>query len=128
MTALEAAGVYVGVNVLLLFYLSMRVVARRFSTRISLGDGGDEELNLRCRVHGNASEYIPATLLVLFTGAMLGFSVLVVHIIGAGFTLGRLLHAFGLSKTVLAARQVGMILTWVFMLAAALGVTYVALT
>jgi uncharacterized protein len=50
-----------------------------------------------------------------------------IHAIGATFTGGRLLHALGLSRTLLPARAAGMVLTWLGMLAVAGGLIWQAL-
>ena len=50
-----------------------------------------------------------------------------IHAIGATFTIGRLLHALGLSRTLLPARAGGMVLTWLGMLAVAGGLIWQAL-
>ena len=117
MNSTETAAIYVGLNIILLVLLGVRVVGRRRSARVSVGDGGDPALTLRIRTHGNASEYIPAFLVGLFMSASLGLPVWGVHALGATFTLGRLLHAVGLSATVMPARALGMVLTWLPMLA-----------
>lgn len=119
MTSTEAAAIYVGLNIALLVILGFLVVGRRVAARVSLGDGGDEKLNLRIRVHGNATEYMPAFLVGLFMSAALGLGVGLVHLLGATFTLGRILHAIGLSNGIAPARSVGMLLTWLPMLGVA---------
>ena len=119
MTSTEAAAIYVGLNIALLVILGAMVVGRRVSARVSLGDGGDEKLGLRIRVHGNAAEYTPAFLVGLFMSASLGLAVELVHLMGIAFTLGRIAHAVGLSNTIAPARQAGMLLTWLPMLAIA---------
>ena len=111
MTAIEAAALYAGLNILLLVALGVRVVGRRRSAGVSVGDGGDADLNLRIRTHGNASEYIPAFLVGLFMTASLGTPVWGVHALGGAFTLGRLLHAYGLSATQLDPRTASVLLT-----------------
>ncbi|KJS35406.1 MAG: hypothetical protein VR74_10870 [Hyphomonas sp. BRH_c22] len=113
MPPLEAAAVYIGINILLLIYLSSRVVFVRRSAQISIGHGGNAELELRTRTHGNASEYIPAMMVGLVTAAYMGIPALWIHILGATFTFGRILHAIGLSRTILPARAAGMLLTWI---------------
>ena len=128
MNSTQAAAIYVGVNIALLVFLGARVVGRRRSAQVSVGDGGDAALNLRIRTHGNASEYIPAFLVGLFMTASLGLAVWGVHVLGAVFTLGRVLHAIGLSGTVMPARAFGMILTWLPMLAVAGLLVWQALT
>jgi uncharacterized protein len=127
MTVLSAAALYTGINILLLFLLSFRVVGSRMRTKVSLGTGGDPDLELRIRAHGNAAEYIPASMLGLIVLALLAVPVLAIHILGGVFTLGRLLHALGLSATILWARQFGMILSWLGMLGIGAYVVYAAL-
>ena len=119
MTDMQVAGVYVAANILLLVYLAFRVVQRRFRDKISIGDGGDKDLALAIRVHGNASEYVPAAMIGLIVLVMLHAGSLLIHICGGAFTAGRLLHAFGFSRSVLPSRQLGVVLTWLSMLAIA---------
>ena len=112
MTAISAAALYTGVNILFLFFLSFRVVGGRMRTKVS--------------AHGNAAEYIPACMLGLFVLAQFPVPVWAIHGLGSVFTLGRVLHAFGLSTTALWARQFGMILTWLGMLGIGAAVIYVS--
>jgi len=116
MTDIQTAGVYIAVNILLLVFLALRVVSRRLKGQVSIGDGGNDNLSLAIRVHGNASEHIPAAMIGLLALTMLQAGSLFIHILGGAFTAGRLLHAFGLSKTVLPARQIGIVATWLSML------------
>ncbi len=127
MTPLSAAAVYIGLNILLLFLLSFRVVGRRRAAKVSLGTGGDADLEIRTRAHGNAAEYIPVTMLGLFVMAQFAAPLWAVHAIGGVFTAGRVLHAIGLSGSILPARALGMVLTWLGMLAAGVGVLWLAL-
>ncbi|MBD3771003.1 MAG: MAPEG family protein [Rhodobacterales bacterium] len=119
MTSTQAVALYAGLNIALLVLLAIRVVGRRRSAQVSVGDGGDEDLALRIRTHGNAAEYVPAFLVGLFLSAALGCPVWGVHALGGSFTLGRLLHAYGLSATKMAPRALGMLLTWIPMLGVA---------
>lgn len=127
MTPIAAAAVYTGVNILILLFLSFRVVGRRRSAQVSLGTGGDADLEVRVRAHGNASEYIPATMLGLFIAASLGAPLWAVHAIGGVFTLGRVLHGIGLSGNIMAPRALGMVFTWLGMLASGVAVIWLAL-
>ena len=124
MPPLEAAAVYIGINILLLIYLSSRVVFMRRSAQISVGHGGNVELELRTRAHGNATEYIPAMMVGLVTAAYMGIPVLWIHALGGTFTFGRILHAVGLSRNILPARAFGMVLTWIAMIGIALMLIY----
>jgi uncharacterized membrane protein YecN with MAPEG domain len=127
MTPVAISAIYIAANIVLLWYLSFRVIGRRQSARVSLGTGGDSELEIRTRVHGNASEYIPVTMLALFVLASVGAPGWAIHAVGGVFTLGRVSHAIGLSRTVLPLRAGGMVLTWLGMLSAAGGLVWLAL-
>jgi len=128
MTPIAAAAVYAGVNILILLFLSFRVVGRRRSAQVSLGTGGDADLEVRVRAHGNASEYIPATMLGLFIAASLGAPLWTVHAIGGVFTFGRVLHGIGLSGGIMAPRALGMMFTWLGMLASGVAPLWLALS
>lgn len=128
MTPIAAAAVYAGVNILILLFLSFRVVGRRRSAQVSLGTGGDADLEVRVRAHGNASEYIPATMLGLFIAASLGAPLWAVHAIGGVFTAGRVLHGIGLSGGIMAPRALGMMFTWLGMLASGVAPLWLALS
>lgn len=121
MTALQAAGLWSGLSILLLVLLSFRTIFARRSLRISFGDGGDAGLTSRSRAFGNASEYIPAGLIVLVLLALLGFQPVWIHAVGGTLFLGRLLHAWGLSikKQPTFGRVAGMILTHVALIGGA---------
>lgn len=128
MTPVAASAIYLAVNILLLWFLSFRVIGRRQAAKVSLGTGGDAELEIRTRAHGNASEYIPITMLGLFVLASIDAPMWMINAIGGVFTLGRVLHAIGLSATIAPARAGGMVLTWLGMLGAAAGLLYVTHT
>ena len=116
MTSLEVAGVYVAVNMLLLIYLAFRVVSVRQSARISIGTGGNEQLEVRTRVHGNAAEYIPAMLVGLVVLALMGLPGWAIHVGGGAFTLGRGMHMVGMSGNILPLRAGGILLSWISMI------------
>ncbi|MEO0465238.1 MAG: MAPEG family protein [Pseudomonadota bacterium] len=120
MDSLEAVGLYIAINLVLLVWFGLRVVVRRRGSKTSLGDGGHEDLERAIRVHGNASENIPPILVGLVAVALLSGPVWMVHVLGGQLTLGRIFHAVGLSQGTLIFRQMGMLLTWTcFLLTAA---------
>ncbi len=128
MSALQVAGVYIAINILMLVWFGLRVVARRFRGKISMGDGGSDDLARAIRVHGNASEYVPPMLVGLLALAFLDAPVWALHALGIGFTLGRVMHAFGMSGAPLILRQLGMLLTWTAMGIVSLAILYFAFT
>lgn len=111
MTHLETAAVYIAANILILLWLAVRVIARRFKGRVSMGDGGSEDLAKAIRTHGNAQEYIPAAMVALLCLALLAAPIWQVHALGGAFTLARLLHPMGMSGGPLIFRQAGTVLT-----------------
>ena len=128
MSELQVAGVYIAINVLILVWLAVRVVSRRRSGKISIGDGGSDDLAVAIRVHGNATEYIPAMMVGLLTLAFMQSPVWSLHALGITFTLGRVMHAFGMGGGPIIFRQLGMMLTWLAMVIVSLAILYFAFT
>jgi uncharacterized membrane protein YecN with MAPEG domain len=111
---LAMVALYGALNALIMLVLGMLVVRARFKTRTEIGDGGDPALLGPLRAHGNNTEYVPMAIVLLMLLYATGASVLIVHLVGGTLTLGRLLHAVGLSRSVGAStpRLLGMVLTW----------------
>lgn len=78
---------------------------------MSVGDGGNEALQLAIRAHANAVEYIPIALALLFMLEFNGAPKLLVHILGVTLLIGRVLHAMGLPANDLKKRVLGMQIT-----------------
>ena len=118
MTAIQAAGLYAGLNTLLLIFLAYNVTRHRQRTAISLGIGEDAGLEQACRAHGNAIENVVPGIVALAILALTGSSVLVVHILGAVLTIGRVLHAQGLLSAPgrTFGRFFGTLATWISLL------------
>ena len=79
--------------------LSVRVILHRRSVRVALGAGEDRELQRRMRVHANFSEYTPLALILLFLAEIQQGPELFIGAGAALLLLGRLCHAFGVSRT-----------------------------
>ena len=110
---LSITPVYAGLFALFFVALSLRVIRFRRSARISLGDGGDEELRRRTRVHANFAEYVPLTLVLMALAELQGQPDWTIHLIGALLGIGRVAHAYGVSQApqVLKLRVLGMVMT-----------------
>ena len=104
-------SLYASLSVLLIVRLSISVIKLRRKNRISVGDGGNEELQLAIRAHANALEYIPVTLLLLLMLELNGAPKILIHILGATLLLGRIFHAMGLPAKNLRKRVLGMQIT-----------------
>jgi uncharacterized membrane protein YecN with MAPEG domain len=107
-------ALYAGVLAILIVVLAGRVVAVRRTAAVSLGDGGNELLVRRIRVHGNATENVPIGLLIMLVLELNGSSSALLHGLGASLTVGRLAHAQGLSGSAgtSVGRFLGAVLTW----------------
>src|SRR5690349_24295535 len=95
----HAAALWAGLHLILLLVLAVLVTRQRRRHRVEAGDGGVPALNQAIRAFGNATEYIPAALVGLGLLALVGAPPLLIHPIGATLFVGRLLHAFGLSRS-----------------------------
>ncbi len=121
MTAVQAAGYWSGLLIVLLVVLSVRVVVNRRKHKVLFGDGGNEPMTLASRAFGNAAEYTPLAIGALILMALTGCPAWAVHAVGGAFFIGRVVHPTGLrfGKGPGLGRVVGMILTWASLLGAA---------
>jgi uncharacterized membrane protein YecN with MAPEG domain len=119
--AFQAVALWVGLSLLLLLVLSARISLGRRRLRVSTGDGGHAELTASTRAFGNAIEYLPVALVALAVIAVF-YSAAVIHVLGATFFAGRVLHAWGMAsdKQPAPARLFGMVLTYLPLLASGL--------
>jgi len=110
---MAVTALYAGLLGLLLVLLSARVILARRSRRVSLGSGGDAELERRIRAQGNLAEYAPMGLILIGLLESGGSPPAVLHTLGLPLLAGRLLHgwAFSFTEGNAAARTGGMALT-----------------
>ena len=129
MSALQAAGVWTALCLLLMLALSLRVPPLRRKHQVGINDAGVPELGRAVRAFGNAAEYIPAALVALVLLALLRDDARLIHIIGATLFVGRLAHAQGISHTEKGSlgRAFGMLLTWQAYLLLAVALLFSAL-
>ena len=98
----------------LLLALAFNIVRLRMGRKIPLGMGEGAAIEQPVRVHGNFTEYAPTFLILLLLAELGGAVFWFLHLCGAMFVTGRLLHAYGLS-TVRArspGRFYGSALSW----------------
>ena len=117
---------YAGLLGLLLIVLASNVSRFRVSLRINIGDGDNPALKRAIRAHANLIENAPLALILLLSVEVQGFSAPVVHMLGTILVVGRVLHAFGLSRHEGSSvgRGGGILLTWIMILAASLLAIY----
>lgn len=101
--------------------LSFKVIGKRRQFKVGIGSKGEMALERAIRVHGNFAEYVPFALLLIFLAEYAGLASLWIHILGCALLLGRLLHAYGVSKVQepLKFRVIGTLLTQTVMLVSA---------
>jgi hypothetical protein len=111
MTLFEIVAFYVALSVLFNPYLMLRVGQGRFKNKINLGDGGNDDMIARIRAHGNFIEIAPLVLIGLIAMAMMGASPFMLHLVGASYFVGRILHFLGMSGIFGQGRFIGTLLT-----------------
>ena len=78
--------------------LSFAVISLRRQNKISLGSGGNDELERAIRAQGNFSEYVPIALILIGCLEINGAPWWLVALSGVSLIIGRLLHAIGISE------------------------------
>jgi uncharacterized membrane protein YecN with MAPEG domain len=129
MAAPVITAFYAGLLGIVGLFLAARVIAGRAKHAIQVGDGGREDMTLRIRAFGNFAEYVPLVLVLAALAEGLGGPRWAAHAVGAALVAGRLLHAWGLSRTPRfnAWRFAGTNLTFAALLGAAAGALALAL-
>ena len=123
MQAIQAAALCSGLLILLMLVLSGIVVSGRRRHLVSFGDGGNPDLMAASRAFGNCAEYATPGMIAMLLLAAVGAPVWMVHGVGATLLVGRIVHALGLlfQTGPSLGRVIGMLLTWVALLIAAVG-------
>jgi len=118
-----------GLHLILLLVLAVLVVRQRQRHEVLIGDGGVPGLTQATRAFGNATEYVPSSLVGLAVLAMAGAPPLMIHILGLVMLVGRVAHAIGLSRSsgMSALRTVGVLATWLAYVAAAVSLLFYAI-
>ena len=117
---LTIVPIYAAVLALAYVVLASRVVTVRRTAQVSLGSGGDKDLERRIRVHGNFAEYVPLALIVLAFVEMQGAPGWYVHILSGVLVAARAAHAYGLSTGTLRFRVLGVTGTFLVLIGASI--------
>ncbi len=113
---------FAALHALMLMALTAQVSRLRTKAGVGIGAGESNDLRRWIRVHGNFTEYVPLTLLLLALLEIAGIGRQWIFTGGALLLLGRVLHAWGLGRHAGTSigRFVGMVLTMVVLGSAAI--------
>ena len=104
----------------LLVALSIHISRLRLKHRIAFGDGGNKNLTMAMRAHGNSLEqsviFMP---LLYFIDMHAGVDGTVVLALGAGFVVARVVYCAALFMRILPVRQVAHVATMLLLIGAA---------
>lgn len=89
-------GFYAGILALIFGYLGFRVGPLRSRLGISMLDGGDKQLALEMRRHGNFAEHVPLALLLMAIIEVNGAAPGALHGMGVVLVAARIVHPIGL--------------------------------
>lgn len=114
------SAIYMSVLTFIIIWLTLNVIKTRRKHKILYGDGDNKELIIARSAQSNACQYIPITMVLLFTLEYNQANVWLLHILGIGFTVGRVIHLRGFLAENMAGRVLGMQLTLYSMLGLAI--------
>jgi uncharacterized membrane protein YecN with MAPEG domain len=118
-------ALYASLCALWIVRLSLQVIKLRRQHRVLLGDDGHPDLQTAIRVQGNATEYIPITLILMIILEWSGAPWWLIHIAGIALLTGRFIHATALQRNDGERRVLGMKITFFLIMAlSALNIFY----
>ena len=120
---------FAALHALMLMALTAQVSRLRGKAQVGIGAGESTELRRWNRVHGNFTEYVPLTLLILALLEISGVGRQWIFTGGAVLLLGRVLHAWGLGRHAGTSigRFAGMVLTMVVLGSAAVAALWITM-
>ncbi|MDX1524824.1 MAG: MAPEG family protein [Pseudidiomarina maritima] len=112
---LSVSLLYAGLLTLLYIVLAIDIIRLRWRHRVGIGTGNAQDLEVAVRIHGNFSEYVPLSLLLLVLMDLTGASASLLHGLGALLFVARISHALGLKLSIGTswARTVGVLGTFI---------------
>jgi len=107
-------ALYAAILSLLMIALAINVSMTRNRLKISVGDGGDQEMLRMIRLHGSAAEYVPIGVLLMGLYELNHGPPAALHAAGIALLVGRLSFVVALRASARpgAARGLAALLTW----------------
>ncbi|MCD2451147.1 MAPEG family protein [Methylicorpusculum oleiharenae] len=112
LTMIALLPIYIG--------LAFRVIKKRREFKVPVGTGNQSELETAIRVHGNFSEYVPFFLLLLLVAEINQAPIWLLTLGALMMIAGRLIHAIAIPAGDIPKRIIGMQLTFIAMVTAAI--------
>jgi hypothetical protein len=88
---------FAGLLALVFLALTVYVIVRRYHMKLSLGDGGDQDMVRRIRAHANFAEYVPLALILMALNELNGATQGYLALMGVTLTFGRMSHFYSLT-------------------------------
>ena len=104
-------ALYASLAALWIYYLALKVIKVRRKERIAYGDQKIDALIKARSAHSNAVENSLIILLLLFALEFNGAPIILIHIVGVLFLIGRVFHAQAMLEFNLKKRTFSMVLT-----------------
>ena len=112
LTAPTITPIYLALLGLMMVPITLRVGLYRVSSKVDIGDGGDETLLRLMRSQANFVETVPLAAILLLAMELAGAGDAWLHGLGAALFLGRVAHYVGLSGLgPFVGRPIGMVAT-----------------
>lgn len=89
-------ALYAALLVAVFVFLTVRIGLARGRTGISMLDGGNEQVLVDMRRHGNFIEHVPLLLILMAIIEVNDGSPVFLHIVGVALVICRIAHPFGL--------------------------------
>ena len=113
--SLQAAALWAGLNLGFTLLLALNATRHRMKEGVSTGCGNSQSLERAVRAHGNNTEYVPGALLGILILVALGYSPLIINLLGASLLVARFYHAPGIRQLDVPLPKtwvLGNVLTW----------------
>ena len=89
---------YAALLVAILAVLSLRIGKIRGQTGVSILDGGNSDVALEMRRHGNFVEHVPLALILMAIVEANDGNAIFLHVVGVALVICRIAHPFGLHQ------------------------------
>ncbi|MBT8417329.1 MAG: MAPEG family protein [Silicimonas sp.] len=127
---LTITPVYAAILAIFFVAMSFYVIVTRAKTDVLVGDGGNLDMLVAIRRHGNLAEYMPFAIVMMALGEIVGLGSAWLHVSGLALIAGRLVHPFGVARenSPLVPRVAGVLSTFAAMLIPGVYILYASFT